>query len=328
VLISSRHVPESVDPKAGHTDVTGAAAITAALVGLTYGLIEGPANGWSAVVIGGLIASAVLFVAFVYVESRKRSPLVPLSIFLSRQFSAANAATFLVYAALAGVLFLLPIVLQVVLGYSPLLAGTALLPVTVIMLLLSARSAALAARIGPRLQMTVGPLVIAAGLALLTRVGPGSTYLNSVLPAMVVFGLGLAINVAPLTATVLAAAPAEHAGIASAVNNDVARTGGLIAVAILPAAAGITGSTFANQGGLAHGFHKAALIAAAGCVIAGVLGFATIRNPIVEQQAEKHPHDCERSCALDGPPLRGAHHHSSERISSAARSPDRTAPSI
>ena len=145
---------------------------------------------------------------------------------------------------------------------------------------------------------------------------------------MVVFGFGLAINVAPLTATVLAAAPSEHAGVASAVNNDVARTGGLIAVAILPAAAGITGNTFANQSDLGQGFHRAVVIAAAGCVIAGVLGFAMIRNPIVDEPTERHPHDYERCCALDGPPLRGAHHHRPERISLAARSPDRTAPSI
>ena len=142
----------------------------------------------------------------------------------------------MVYGALGGALFLVPVVLQEVSGYSPLEAGTALLPLTAIMLAFSARSAALSARIGPRLQMTVGPLVIAAGMALFTRVHGNGDYLTQVLPAVLVLGFGLAINVAPLTATALSAAPAEHSGIASAVNNDVARTASLIAVAVLPGA--------------------------------------------------------------------------------------------
>src|SRR5580700_4019415 len=129
--------------------------------------------------------------------------MLPLGVFASRQFSAANAVTFVVYAALGGVLFLVPTVLQVVRGYTPLQAGIALLPVTVIMLVLSARSGALAARIGPRLQMSVGPVIIGIGLALFTRLGPSGNYLSEVLPALVVFGLGLALNVAPLTMTVL-----------------------------------------------------------------------------------------------------------------------------
>jgi hypothetical protein len=149
---------------------------------------------------------------------------------------------------------------------------------------------------------------------MLVRIGGGGSYVATVLPAMVVFGLGLAINVAPLTATVLAAVPAEHAGVASAVNNDVARTGGLIAVAVLPAAAGITSATFADPHALGHGFHVAALIAAGACVFAGALAAATIRNPIVQRVAPPHPHDEESHCALDGPPLRGSHHCPSVRV--------------
>jgi EmrB/QacA subfamily drug resistance transporter len=323
VLIAARHVPESVDPEAGRIDGTGAAAVTAALVGLTYGLIEGPARGWTnPAVVVGLAASVVLFAGFLYVENRRSSPLLPLGVFRSRQFTATNAATFIVYAALGGVLFLLPVVLQVTSGYSPLLSGSALLPVTAVMLLLSSRSGALAARIGPRLQLTTGPFVIAAGLLLLMRVGTGG-YLTNVLPAMLVFGLGLAINVAPLTATVLAAVPAEHAGVASAVNNDVARTGGLIAVAVLPAAAGITGATFLDPHQLGHGFHVAAVIAAVACGAAGVLAGLTIRNPA--RPVVPHPHDEELHCPLDAPPLRGVHHcpqvrdHSAASTSLAAR---------
>src|SRR6202000_2652565 len=146
-------------------------------------------------------AGVHLFVPFCVVETRSPHPMLPLGVFKSRQFSAANAVTFVVYGALGGALFLVPVVLQEVSGYSPLAAGTAILPLTAIMLALSARSAALSARIGPRLQMTVGPLVIAAGMALFARVPGDGNYLTEVLPAVLVLGFGLATNVAPLTAT-------------------------------------------------------------------------------------------------------------------------------
>jgi MFS family permease len=169
------------------------------------------------------------------------------------------------------------------------------------MLLLSARSGALAARIGPRLQMSVGPLVIAAGVALFVRISTEGDYLTEVLPAVTVFGLGLAINVAPLTSTAMDAAPAEHAGLASAVNNDVARVAGLIAVAVLPAAAGITGSTYLHPVALQAGFRTAVLIAAAACVLGGVLAALTIRNP---GRTAPAPPVGGLHCALEGPPLR------------------------
>lgn len=307
VAISARHVPETRDPAARHIDASGAAAITGGLVGLTYGLIAGPGQGWtSPAVLPALCAGAGLLAGFLLLEAHRKAPMLPLTMFRSRQFSAANAVTFIVYAALSGVLFLLPIVLQEVAGYTPLQAGTALVPVTVIMLALSARSGALAARIGPRLQMTAGPLVIAAGLALLIRLGTSGSYLTQVLPAVIVFGLGLAINVAPLTATALAAAPAEHAGVASAVNNDVARAGGLIAVAVLPVLAGITGEGYLHPATLTRGFHTAVLLAAGACAVGGLLAAVTIRNPA--RTRTPHPHDREWHCALDAPPLRGHHH--------------------
>jgi len=300
VAVAARHVPETRDPATGPVDKPGAAAITGGLVGLTYGLIEGPSRGWSSpVVVTALAAGVALLVTFVAVEHRSVHPMLPLAVFRSRQFSAANGVTFIVYAALGGVLFLLPVVLQQVAGYSPLLAGSALLPVTAIMLTLSARSGALAARIGPRLQMTVGPIVIAAGLALLLRVDADADYVTQVLPAMLVFGLGLAVNVAPLTATVLAAAPAEHAGVASAINNDVARTGGLIAVAVLPVLAGITGETFVHPAALLSGFHSAVVIAAVACALGGLLAAATIRNPVLPGRRPASP----SHCALEATPL-------------------------
>jgi hypothetical protein len=184
----------------------------------------------------------------------------------------------IVYAALSGAFFLLPVVLEQLVGYSPLLAGASVLPTTAIMFAFSSRSGALAARIGPRLQMTVGPFVIGGGLLLFARVSASGTYLTQVLPAVLVFGVGLAITVAPLTATALAAAPAKHAGMASAVNKDLARIGGLVAVALLPVLAGITGDVYLHPVALAHGFHKAMVMAAAACALGGALAALGIRN--------------------------------------------------
>jgi predicted MFS family arabinose efflux permease len=249
--------------------------LTAGLAGLVYALIEGPGNNWSvaALAFGGI--GILCLVAFLAVEARRENPMVPLSIFRSQQFSGANAVTFAVYAALGTVTFLLVVHLQTDLGYSALEAGAALLPITVCMLLLSARAGALAQRIGPRLPMTVGPLVVAVGMVLLGQVAPGTTYWETVFPALMVLGLGLALTVAPLTATVLGAVDDSHAGIASAINNSVARIAGLLAVAVLPAAAGLT----AGQGlDLVAGFSRAMYIAAALAAVGSVLAFLTIRR--------------------------------------------------
>jgi len=163
-------------------------------------------------------------------------------------------------------------------GYTPLQAGISLLPVTAIMLAFSARSGALAARVGPRLRMSLGPVLVGLGLALFTRIGSSGDYLTQVLPAVTVLGFGLATTVAPLTATVLAAVPAQHAGVASAVNNDVARAASLITVAVLPAAAGITGTAWLHPAQFAAGFHTAAVICAVLCAAAGGLAAVTVRN--------------------------------------------------
>jgi EmrB/QacA subfamily drug resistance transporter len=308
VLIAVRHVPESRAPGPRQPlDAPGAATISLALGGLTYGLISASADGWaSPTVLVSLGVGVALLAAFCVIELRSAHPMLPLTIFRTRQFSAANAVTFVVYGALGGALFLVPVVLQEVNGYSALEAGIALLPLTVIMLAFSARSAALSARIGPRLQMTVGPLLIAAGMGLFARVDVSGDYLTQVLPAVLVLGLGLATIVAPLTATALSAAPAEHSGIASAVNNDVARTASLIAVAVLPALAGLTGDAYLHPAVLTHGFHTAVLIAAAAAAAGGLLAAVTIRNPPKRApgRAEDEALDSLRCCALDGPPLR------------------------
>jgi EmrB/QacA subfamily drug resistance transporter len=300
-MISTRHVPESRDPSAvGPLDALGATLVTLGLIGVVYGLIEGPALGWgSPICVAALLGGVLALVAFVFVESRQAQPIMPLELFRSKQFSAANAVTFALYAGLAGALFLLPVELQEVAGYSPVEAGAALLPVTLLMLTLSARSGAWAARIGPRLQMSVGPVVAGIGLALLTRATGSGGYVADVLPGVVVLGLGLATTVAPLTSTVLAAAPAEHSGVASAINNDVARTASLVAVAVLPAISGISGSSYADPAQLAASFRTAMLVAAGICIAGGLFAAFAIRNPTVS--ARQGPY--ESHCALDGPPL-------------------------
>jgi EmrB/QacA subfamily drug resistance transporter len=276
VAIAMRHVPESRDEHAGkRLDVVGSVLLTVGLAGLVYALIEGPGNDWSVRTVGLGAVGVLSLVAFLVAEARRENPMVPLAIFRSHQFSGANAVTFAVYAALGTVTFLLVVHLQTDLGYSALEAGASLLPITACMLLFSARSGALAQRIGPRIPMTVGPLVVAVGMVLLGRVEPGTTYWETVFPALLVLGLGLSLTVAPLTATVLGAVEDSHAGIASAINNSVARIAGLLAVAVLPAAAGLT----AAQGlDLVDGVSRAMYIADGLAAVGGVLAFLTIRR--------------------------------------------------
>jgi len=302
-------VPESHDTGArAPIDVVGGVLVTTGLIGLSYGLIQGPADGWSsALVLAALFAGIVALCAFVAWERRTPAPMLPLGLFSSRQFTATNIITFIVYGAIGGALFLLPITLQDVAGYSPLKSGVSLLPATVITLVLSSRSGLLATRIGPRLQMSVGPVLIGIGLALFILTGKSGNYPTEVLPGVIVFGIGLAATVAPLTSTALASAPTKNADIASAVNNDVARAAGLFAVALLPAAGGIHGANYRNASLLLPGFHTASLIAAGLCVFAGILAALTIRKPSPPDEAEAPqaqvpPQRNVTHCALDAPP--------------------------
>ena len=239
-VMAARHVPETRDPDAtGRLDFPGAILAAVGLAATTYALIQAGDDSNNLATILAIAAFGVAsLVAFILVERRSPAPMMPLGIFASRQFSAANAVTFAVYAALGGVFFLLVAFLQISLDYSPIAAGAATLPVTALMLLFSARSGALAQRIGPRTPLTIGPLVIAAGMLLMLRIDPGDSYVSSVLPAVIVYGIGLTLVVAPVTATVLAAADSRHSGVASGINNAVARVAGLLAVAVLPARRG------------------------------------------------------------------------------------------
>jgi hypothetical protein len=207
-----------------------------------------------------------------------------------------NLETVLLYAAIGVTFFLLAYELQVGVGWSALVAGTGLLPATVMMLLFSARSAALSQRLGPRLQLTVGPLLLAAGLLLLTRIGPGSTWLGDVLPGAIVLGLGLVTFVAPLTSTVMGSVEADHVSVASGVNNAIARTASLAALAVIPVVSGLTTAT---------GAHEVTDAFRSGLVIAAVV--AAFASPIAFFGLAKHP-VARRSprrwiCPVDGPPL-------------------------
>lgn len=305
VWVAQRHVPETrnVSVRGMPLDIRGAVLTALGLAATTYGLTAGVESGWGSVgVLGMLAAGVVAFVAFVLLERGRRGALIPLELFRSRQFSAANIVTFVVYAALSGAMFLLPIQLQQTAGYSPLGAGAALVPLMVVMLLLSARAGRLAQRIGPRLPMSLGPIVAGLGLVLLGIVDQSSPYASTVLPGVLVFGLGLALTVAPLTSTVLHAGGEEHAGASAAINNTVARVAGLIAVAIIPALAGISVGDQVGAASFDDGFTRGMLIAAGVCIAGGMLAAATITNPPPDPDA---PEPCSH-CSLDAPPLRVA----------------------
>ncbi|MGD9736161.1 MAG: MFS transporter [Solirubrobacterales bacterium] len=329
---ATRHVPESRDPMAsGRIDLAGAVLAALGLAGITYALIEAAEMKSPALVWGAAVLGVAALVTFFLAERRVKAPMLPLEIFRSRQFSAANAVTFVVYAALGGFFFLLVAFLQISLGYSPVAAGAASLPVTLLMLVFSARAGALAQRIGPRLPLTVGPLVVAVGLLLLTGLDQGSSYLTGVLPGVVVFGIGLTLVVAPVTATVLAAADSRHSGIASGVNNAVARVAGLLAVAVLPLAAGITGDDFYDAAKMTSGFHMAMLICAALAALGGVLAWLTISPEVLHAEPEPGGDTPERlgedySCGFNAPPLRPGREAECEcAVASGPSRPRRTA---
>jgi EmrB/QacA subfamily drug resistance transporter len=318
VLVTARHVPESRDPSASHhIDIAGAVLGAVGLGALTYGLIAWQDRGFSdPVVLLSLGVGVAGLIAFLLREKLSNEPMLPLSIFSSALFSATNAVTFAVYAALGGLFFWLVLDLQVVAEFSPISAGLSLLPITVIMLFLSARMGALAQRIGPRRPMTVGPLLCAAGALWLSRLDSGATYAADVLPPVVLFGLGLSLTVAPLTSTVLAAAPDEHAGLASGVNNAVARVAGLLAVAVLPLVAGLGGDAYHDAGLLRPAFRIAMMVCAALLVAGAVLSALFVHTPPA-REAQQHEDEHRYRCPVDGPPLESCPRHGPMTVAAA-----------
>ncbi len=265
LVVTARHVPETRQTgKLPRFDVRGAVLGALGLAAVTYALVEAEGGRVPTSVIAGAGAAGVTaLVAFAWVERRCPDPMVPPALFADRTFTVANVVTLGVYGALGGMIFLLVLQLQVVAGFSPLRSGLALAPFTVIMLLFSGRAGALAGRIGPRLPLIGGPLLAAAGVLMLSRIGADAGYLVDVLPGVMMFGAGMTLLVAPLTAAVLAAVEDSRAGIASGVNNAVARAASLLAVAALPTVVGLSGDDYEQPTRFAEGYQAALLICAA-----------------------------------------------------------------
>ncbi|TDW90356.1 EmrB/QacA subfamily drug resistance transporter [Kribbella pratensis] len=302
VLVTLRHVPETRDEEAaGKLDINGAVLATVGLAGITYGLISAGDHGFGdATVLTSLAIGVVAFVAFIEVERRGSYPMLPLNIFANRRFTGANLVTVAVYGALGTATFLVVVYLQTALHYSALWAGASLLPMTLLMLGLSGYAGGLADRIGPRIPMTVGPALMAGGFLLMLRIDTGTSYYTAVLPAVVLLGLGLVATVAPLTAAVLSSVEDHHAGIASGVNNAVARSAQLMAVAAIPMAAGITGDAYRDPVAFHNGFGHALWISAVLAAVGGVIAWVTLGDrgvPHRHHLVHHHTH-----CALEAPP--------------------------
>jgi EmrB/QacA subfamily drug resistance transporter len=283
IALALRAAPESRAPSPGRFDVAGAVLAVVGLGALTLALTDAGSGRPGVVLTAGATAMLTLG-GFLLVEHRRRDPLLPLGLFRSRVFSAANAMTFLVYGALGVQSLVLVLQLQVSAGWSALAAGLTSLPLTIALMVLSPRAGALATRIGPRMPMTVGPLACALGLVLLLGAGEGTRWYD-LLGGLVVFALGMALLVSPLTTAVLAAAPDENAGVASGINNAVARAGSLLAVAALPVVAGLSGDAYLDPQAMTSGYRTSMLACAVLMAAGGVTswfglgrGVETVRN--------------------------------------------------
>jgi Na+/melibiose symporter-like transporter len=279
VMLSSK-LSESRDPGAEgkQLDFTGAILTAVALGALSYVMVEGQNGGFTLLDWAALALAIVAGSLLVVVERRAEHPMLPLRLFANRPFAASNLLTLLVYGGLGLSFFLLAIQLQVSLGWSALQAGAAVLPVTGLLVILSPSVGGIAERIGPRWLLTVGPMLIAGGMLLYTRIGPESEYLPDVLPGLVVFGLGLSISVAPVTATALRSVPDDRAGAASGANNAIARTGQLLAVAAIPPLVGLTGEALNTPEQLDRGFPVAMVASAALVALGGIVSALFLRR--------------------------------------------------
>ncbi|MET1008258.1 MAG: MFS transporter [Propionibacteriaceae bacterium] len=310
VALALRHVPETKDDSVGgdrpRVDVPGAVCVVVALTGITYALTSAGQRGWDLPVIAAAVLGVAASALFVLLERRTSSPLIRLDMFTNRVFAATNLVTVFIYAALSVFFFLLVLQLQVVAGWSALAAGTALLPVTALMLLLSARFGALSQRVGPRPLMTLGSLLAAAAFAAALRIGPETSYLTDVLPAVILLGLGLSCAVAPLTAAVLGAAPAHLAGAASGINNATARSAGLLAIAVVPALAGLSSAGVSDAAAFDSGYDVAMLIGV-GLLVTGALvswfGVGRIPKSTVTPSDGRVPVHTAPHCAVSHPAL-------------------------
>jgi EmrB/QacA subfamily drug resistance transporter len=280
VAVVLRHVPETTGAQAtGGLDLVGPLLAFMGLGLTTYAAIVAGGGHAAPLVVPLCVAAGLVgLAAFAWWEYRVPNPLVPVTVFRSAQFSGASLVTFAVYAATHGFLFLLVIQLQIVAGFSPLAAGAALLPLTIVGVLFSERSGKLAHAIGPRLQMTTGPLVCGAGVLLTLRVDADASYTREVLPALTLFGAGLAIFVAPLAAAALAAVPVSHAGAASGVYNAVARAARLLAVAALPGIVGLSGDDYTHPEVFLTHYRDAIWVCAATFLVGSLIAALTMSD--------------------------------------------------
>jgi EmrB/QacA subfamily drug resistance transporter len=282
-------VPPAPEGQRRPVDLLGAGLCVGGLAGVVFALIEQPHYGWSSPAIFlPLILGVGALVAFLFYERRTATPMLRLDLFTQRNFSIGNLQTLTMYAGLSALFFFLVIFVQQVAGYSALKAGLTTLPSTAVMFLLSRRFGALADRHGPRLFMGLGPLVGACGILLLLRTGTNTSYFGDLLPALLLFGLGLSMTVAPLTATVLADADEGEAGIASAINNDIARVAGLVGISVIGvvAASTLNGDAFVANSQSVRAFHDALVICAALLVAGGLMAAIGIVNPRRQVQAQ------------------------------------------
>jgi EmrB/QacA subfamily drug resistance transporter len=285
-------VPAQKHAVGRRVDVVGASLCVLGLGGIVFALIEQPNYGWgSPVILVPLLVGVVSFAGFLAYERRTDQPMLELALFKRRNFSVGNVETLTMYAGLSILFFFLIIFLQEVAGYSAIKAGTTTLPVTLVMFALSRRMGALSDRYGPRLFMGCGPLIAAGGILLLLGTGLHTSYLTDLLPGLLIFAVGLSMTVAPLTATVLASADQSDAGIASAVNNAVARIAGLIGVSMIGVvvAGTLSGNTFAHNEDSVRAFHQALVVCAGLVAAGGLIGLLGIANPKREVQAEGCP---------------------------------------
>ncbi len=309
VLVLSARLPESRDDEQDGQplDYLGAALTVVALGGASYALIEGRSGGFGGLDLAAAITAVAAVAALAVYEPRREYPMVPYDLFTNRTFAGANLVTLLVYGGMGVVFFLLSIQLQVTAGFSPVAAGASLLPVTGLMLGLSSRSGELASRIGPRWPLTVGPILIAIGMLLFTRIGPDASYVTDVLPAVTVFGLGLAASVAPVTATALGSAPSSRSGAASGINNAVSRTGQLLAIAAIPPLVGLTGDALGRADLLDEGFGRAMIVGAVLVSAGGVAAALLLPGETgSEEPADQLRPLSQYHCASDGPPGRAS----------------------
>ena len=275
-------VPASTALVKRRVDFVGAGLCALGLGGVVFALIEEPHRGWrSPVILVTLVGGLVSFASFLVYERRAPEPMLKLELFTHRNFAVGNVETLCMYAGLSILFFFLTIYLQEVAGYSALKSGLTTLPVTLVMFALSRRFGALADRYGPRLFMGAGPLISAAGILLLARVGSHVSYATDLLPALLIFAVGLTMTVSPLTATVLADADESDAGIASAINNQVARVAGLIGVSAIGVvvAGTLVGGTFGANDASVRAFHMAMVVCAALVAAGGIVGAIGIVNP-------------------------------------------------